>query len=169
MKYAALVMICAPIVFAGISYTAGIKKRITVCLLSADFLRDAARYSEETGAELTTTLFFLSKRKKYEAFTFPLEAARRLEEGDELSRAWQKAISADGTLSALSGCEREMIFSVHECFDSASVRELCQRLGSVADRLTESASEEKKSAERNGNAAIGLSVLGAAALFIILL
>lgn len=144
------------------------KKRAKLCSLLAELLNDTARFITETGADVYGAIRYISQKQKYGESDFPENLLRVLSDGVELQKAWRECSLNDGAISSLSYDEREIFISSCECFESATANEASQRLSKFAAYLSEAAGEEKKRAVKNGGAAAGLSFLGAAALFIIL-
>lgn len=168
MRYTGLLLLCAPTALAGAMYAAAIKKRSDLCLLLAALLNDTARFISETGTDICKAMKYVSQKRKYAAFDFPNALLRELSDGRELQTAWKECAMNSGGISSLLRDEREIFLAACECFDSSTSKEVSKRLAEHAALLTETAREESTRFAKNGGAAAGLSFLGAAALFIIL-
>ena len=168
MRYAGLILICLPTALAGIFYSVTAKKRAAICRLSAELLRDTDRFIAETGRDVLSAMKYISKKSKYSRFSFAADTVDLLKHGEPLPSAWQKSILADGEMSCLPNDALGIILSACECFESPTKRELSERLGSYAERLSNESRELSLKYSKNGSVAVGLSILGATALFIIL-
>lgn len=150
-------------------YMAAIKKRAKLCLALSELTEELSRCFTETGAELMGALGYIGEKEKFAGFGFISAVRTRLREGGELREVWQSCVRGDSALSALTPDEREILLPLYECFDSSSTDELSARLSVYSARLKDAADEENRRLKKNGGAAAGLSALGAAALFIILI
>lgn len=150
-------------------YMAAIKKRAKLCLALSELTEELSRCFTETGAELISALGYIGEKEKFSGFGFISAVKMRLQEGGELREVWQSCVRGDSALSALTPDEREILLPLYECFDSSSTDELSARLSVYSARLKDAADEENRRLKKNGGAAAGLSALGAAALFIILI
>ena len=168
MRYAGLILICVPTALAGVFYAAAMKKRAKLCMLLSEFLNDTARFITETGADVYRTLKYISQKQKYADFGFPKEVLHGLSLGGELRTVWKECALNDSGISRLFGSEREAFLSSCECFEASTGNELAKRLAEYASHLEQAAKEETRRFAKSGSAAVGLSFLGAAALFIIL-
>lgn len=135
---------------------------------AASFFDDAAGFAVDTGTDLCGILDFLCVKRKYRTLSFPSAVLQGLIRGEELREAWRNAIDADSAINVLTEEEKETVLSVYECFDAPTKDELYLRLTSFSDIMESFAAEENERFKKNGSVWVGLSLLGAAALFIIL-
>lgn len=168
MRFAGLILICVPTALAGALYAAAMKKRAKICMLLSEFLSDTARFITETGADVYGTLKYISKKQKYADFGFPKDVLHGLSLGGELRAVWNECALNDGSISRLFDSEREAFSAACECFEATTGDGLAKRLTDYAAQLKQAAQDQMRCFAKNGSAAVGLSFLGAAALFIIL-
>lgn len=160
---------CTAVLMSGISVTAERRRRIKLLGMLSEFFFTLGQSIKNGGKSFPDSLAEAKERVCAAAFSFPGETLKKCASGAELAETWRSAVLHDAAVGRTGAENAAAICSLADFFadiSPSSVASACEKLGARFGK------EKMKSAsefEKNERLYLTGSLLGAAAVFIIMI
>lgn len=164
-----IVLLCAAVLFTGCN--AAVERRRAAHLLNSlsELFSELEQSVEKSGKSFLGSLAAVRGRPCAAAFSFLRGTLERFTDGADLTEIWRACVSEDRALIKTGAKNVDAVCSLADFFETTSPCSLACACGELSERFAEESARRREEIEKNERLILTGSVLGAAALFIIMI
>ena len=169
MKYISITLLCAAVVLTGLNAAAERRKRIRIFERLSVLFASLAADIKKGSCGFLILLGDMARQERFGMFTFIPDTLLSAANGDDIALSWQNAVNADKMLSRTGNDNIRAVRELSLCFCEAAPAVFADACFDLSRRFENERERSVKKSEKDERLLIAGSVLGAAALCIILI
>lgn len=169
MKLTGLTALCTAIGLIGIYFLNTNRRRLEIIKCISDFFRELSVMSSLVSFNVIGVTQRIGKMKRFSILSFPAELQKLSYPGCNVREIWCKAFLCSCEYSVLGNECRELMLSFSDSLGNLSAEEFSLKCKEYSLLFEKQYDDAKKDALNKHSLMAGVGILGAAAVFIILI